>query len=245
MNLHNKVAIVTGGAVRVGRAITLRLAQAGCKILLHYNRSASPAQKTQQEAVALGAQVEIFSADLSTPDAPTKIVEAALAHFGRVDILINSAAIYPSNDTFATTDANLFDTLMAINLRAPFLLSQAFAKAVGDQQQAKIINVTDARVSRFQPDHFVYRFTKQSLSAMTKMLPQVVCPNITVNGVALGAILPPPDADDSYFEQVVKPRIPINMTGNATVVTDTIIFLLTQDFINGDIITLDGGEFLG
>ena len=245
MNLQNKVAIVTGGGVRVGRAIALRLAEAGCNLLLHYNRSAMSAIETQKEAEAFGVEVTLFSADLSQPDTPAQVVEAAYQQFGRVDILINSAAVYPSNDTFATTDAALFDWLMAINLRAPFLLSQAFANAMPDDQQGKIINITDARVSRMQPDHFVYRFTKLSLSAMTKMMPQVVCPNITVNGIALGAILPPPEADDGYFERVVQPRIPINRTGNPQVVTDTVLFLLQQDFVNGDIITLDGGEFLG
>ncbi len=244
MKLKDKVAIVTGGAIRIGRAITLQLAQAGCNILLHYNRSVADALQTQSDARAMGVEVELFSADLSQPDTPQTLIEAAVERFGRVDILINSAAVYPSNDTFFDTDVDLFDFLMAINLRAPFLLSQAFAKTIGDQQ-GKIINITDARVSRSQPDHFIYRLTKLSLSAMTKMTPQVVCPNITVNGIALGAMLPPPDAPDNYFEQTVIPRIPIRQAGSAELVAETAVFLLTQDFINGDIITLDGGEFLG
>lgn len=241
MDLQGKVAIVTGGAIRVGRALTLRLVQEGCRVLLHYNSSVEPARQTQAEAQG---DVRLFAANLTQPEAPQQVIDAALREFGRIDILINSAAIYPSQDTFTDTDAELFDFLMAINLRAPFLLSQAFAKAVGNEP-GKIINITDARVSRNQPDHFIYRLTKLSLSAMTKMMPQVTAPNIAVNGIALGAILPPPDADDDYFDKVVKPRIPIGITGNADIVADTAVFLLTHDFINGDIITLDGGEFLG
>jgi glucose 1-dehydrogenase len=244
MKLKNQVAIVTGGAIRIGRAITLELARSGCRILLHYNRSAEAALQTQLEAQAMGAEVELFSGDLSQPDTPQKLIAAAVEKFGRIDILVNNAAVFPSNDTFFDTDAELFDFLMAINLRAPFLLSQAFARTLNGQQ-GKIININDARISRYQPDHFVYRLTKLSLFAMTKMTPQVVAPNMTVNGIALGAILPPPDAPNGYFEEAVIPRIPIRQTGSAEIVAETALFLLTQPFINGEIITLDGGEFLG
>jgi len=245
MELKNKVAIVTGGAVRIGRAITLALAEKGCHILLHYGRSSLPASQTKSEAERFGVQVETFSANLGEAAAAQQIINAALARFGKPHILINSAAIFPEEDTFYTTDAALFDQLIQVNLRAPFLLSQAFARAVGSEGQAKIINITDARIFRPRPDHFVYRLTKLAVHAMTEMTPQVVAPNITVNGLALGAILPPPGADAAYLQQVAQERVPVNRTGSAEIVAQNVIHLLEQDFINGAILKLDGGEFLG
>lgn len=245
MDLKGKTAIVTGGAIRVGKAIALALAAEGCDVLVHYGRSAGPAQETRAELEALGVRAELFSANLAESDAPQRVMDAALERFGGVDILVNSAAIFPESDTFFDTDAELFSNLMNINLRAPFLLSQVFAKALGKARQGKIINVTDARIFRSQPDHFVYRFTKLSLHAMTEMAPQVLGPNITVNAVALGAILPPPGMDASYLENLAATRVPIRRPGDAEIVAQNVVHLLHQDFINGVTIKLDGGEFLG
>ena len=244
MNLKNKVAIVTGGAVRVGRAIVLALAEQGCHIVLHYGRSGEEALETAAEAKSLGVRVQSISADLTNADAPAQIMQAATDTFGQVDILINSAAIFPDEDRFPTTGAALFDQLMAVNLRAPFFLSQVFAAHVGKDRQAKIINITDARIYRSQPDHFVYRLTKLSLRAMTEMAALEVAPNITVNAVALGAILPPPGKDRAYLDAIANEHVPIQQSGSVNVVTDTIVHLLTQDFINGTVVKLDGGEHL-
>lgn len=244
MNLEGKTALISGGAIRVGRAITLALAGAGCDVFIHYGRSAQPAQETQQDASANGVRAEIYSADLADAEAVESVVETAVALFGHIDILINNAAIFPEEDTFENTEADLWEKLFAINLRAPFFLSQAFAQQLPADKSGKIINILDARLRNNQPDHFVYRLTKGSLWQMTETLAHAVAPRITVNGVALGAILPPPGADSTYLEKIAQERVPLRRHGSAEIVAENVLHLLRQDFLTGVIIPLDGGEFL-
>ena len=244
MELQNKVAVITGGAIRVGRAITLALAEAGCHVFIHYGRSAAAAQQTLTDARARGVQAHIFSADLANAAATENVIPAALEKYGRIDILINSAAIFPETDSFTNTDLTLWDKLFNINLRAPFLLSRAFANQVPPEAQGKIINILDARTRQPAPDHFVYRFTKGSLWQMTEMLAHELAPRITVNGVALGAILPPPGQDQSYLDNIAQQRVPLKRSGSAEIVAKNILHLLRQDFLTGVVTPIDGGEFL-
>ena len=244
MELKGKTAVVTGGAVRVGKAIVLALAEAGCNVLIHYGRSAAPAQQTKAEAEAHAVRAEIFSANLAEASEVTQVLPTAAAYFGRIDILINSAAIFPEEDTFQGTDLALWDKLFHINLRAPFLLAQAFAAQLAPECPGKIINVLDARVRRPYPDHFVYRLTKGGLWQMTEMLAHELAPNVTVNAVALGAILPPPGQDQSYLDQIAAERVPLKQAGSAEIVAQNVLHLLRQDFLTGVIVPLDGAEFL-
>ncbi|MEZ4642753.1 MAG: SDR family oxidoreductase [Chloroflexota bacterium] len=244
MELHGKTAVVTGGAIRVGRAIALALAEAGCNLFIHYGRSAQPAQQTQAEAAAFGITAHIYSADLADADATQSIIPAAQAQFGQVDILINNAAIFPDEDSFTSTDLALWDKLMAVNLRAPFLLSRAFAAQIPANGQGKIVNINDGRIRRPAPEHFVYRFSKGGLWQMTEMLAQELAPRITVNQVALGAILPPPGANEAYLQRIAAQRIPLKRHGSAAIVAANVLHLLHQDFLTGVTIPIDGGEFL-
>lgn len=244
MDLNGKVALVTGGAHRVGRALTLALAQAGCNVFIHYGRSAQPAQQTQADAQNLGVEAHIYSANLLDAQETELIIPAAVEQFGQVDILINSAAIFPEEDTFTGTHLALWDKLFEVNLRAPFLLSQAFARQIPADGHGKIINILDARLRRPAPDHFVYRLTKGGLWNMTQMLALELAPRITVNGVALGAILPPPGQDISYLENLAETQVPLKRPGSAQIVAENVVHLLRQDFVTGVVVPLDGGQFL-
>lgn len=244
MELQGKTAVITGGAIRIGRAITLALAEAECNVFIHYSRSTTPAQQTQQAAQAFGVRAEIYSADLREATAVQQIIPAATAAFGQVDILINNAAIFPEEDSFTGTDPALWDELFAINLRAPFLLAQAFAAQLPTDRPGCIVNVLDARVRRPYPDHFVYRLSKGGLWQMTEMLAHELAPRITVNGVALGAILPPPGQGQAYLDNLAQERIPLQRPGSPEVVAQNVLHLLRQDFLTGVILPLDGGEFL-
>ena len=244
MDLKGKVALITGGAIRVGRALTLALAEAGCKVFIHYGRSVAPARGTQADARAFGVEAHIISADLSDTAATQGIVPAAVDRYGRVDILVNSAAIFPEEDTFSTTNLSLWDLLFAVNLRAPFLLSQAFAAQVPPDGRGKIISILDARLKESAPDHFVYRLTKGGLWNMTEMLAHELAPRITVNAVALGAILPPPGADRSYLENMAQTQVPLQRPGSPEIVAQSVLHLLRQDFLTGVVIPIDGGQFL-
>ena len=244
MDLNGKTAVITGGAIRVGKALVLALAQAGCNVFIHYGRSAEPANQTKAEAEAFGVKAAIHSANLAEADEVLGVMGTAVATFGPIDILINSAAIFPEEDTFSRTDLALWDTLMNVNLRAPFLLSRAFAAQLPVGQPGKIINILDARLRQPAPDHFVYRFSKGSLWQMTEMLALELAPHITVNGVALGAILPPPGKDASYLDNIAQKRVPLKRAGSAEIVAENVLHLLRQDFLTGVIIPIDGGEFL-
>lgn len=244
MELQGKTAVITGGAIRVGKAITLALAAAECNVFIHYNRSAAPALETQQAAQAFGARAEVYSADLREATAVQAIIPAATASFGQVDILINNAAIFPEEDNFTATDLALWDELFAINLRAPFLLCQAFAAQRPSGRPGCIVNVLDARVRRPYPDHFAYRLSKGALWQMTEMLAHELAPHITVNGVALGAILPPPGKGQNYLDTLAQERVPLQRPGSAAIVAQNVLHLLRQDFLTGVILPIDGGEFL-
>lgn len=236
---QQKVAIITGGAVRVGRAIALELAKQGFAIALHYNHSAEKAQKTAKEIEDLGASVKLIQANLADPDSCTEIISQA-AELGDLAVLINSAAIFPENDTLAD-DLSHWDQVMSLNLRAPLLLSQAFAAR--KPQQAHIINILDARINHPAGDHIVYRLSKAGLWHLTESLARELAPDIQVNGLALGAILPPPGADDDHFKRMAE-QIPLKRTGNPQAIADAVAFLLGQSFITGTVIPVDGGEFL-
>jgi len=244
MELKGKVALITGGATRLGREITLALARAGCHVFIHYGRSMGPAQQTQADAKALGVDAYLHAADLSEEKATQSIIPAAQKEFRKLDILINNAAIFPETDTFTKTDMVLWERLLAVNLRAPFLLSRNFAAQVPEDGKGKIINITDSRVRRPGTDHFVYRLTKGGLWQMTEMLALELAPCISVNAVALGAILPPPGKDSDYLEKIAKERVPLKRAGSAEDVGESVLYLLGQDFLTGTVLPIDGGEFL-
>ncbi|MGA1623375.1 MAG: SDR family NAD(P)-dependent oxidoreductase [Synechocystis sp.] len=246
MDLTGKTALVTGGGVRVGRALAIALAQAGCNIFIHYGNSQAGATETQTAVEKLGRKVYLYSANLADPDATATVIPEAQTIFGQVDILINSASIFPHEDKFLQTDVDLWDRIFAVNLRAPFQLSQAFAKQVAEGSQGKIININDARIPRPRPDHFAYRLTKRGLWDMTEILALELAPNITVNGLALGQILEAHNTPDpkQYMQDYADRRIPLKIPGNPQVVTDAALYLLQQDFLTGTTIHLDGGEYL-
>jgi NAD(P)-dependent dehydrogenase (short-subunit alcohol dehydrogenase family) len=246
MDLNSKVALVTGGGIRVGRALVIALAKAGCDVFIHYGNSASPAAEVKAKVESLGSRAITYSADLSDPAATDTVIPKAVEAFGKVDILINSASIFPGEDQFNQIDVALWDEIFAINLRAPFQLSQAFASQIPPDGQGKIININDARIPHPQPNNFAYRLTKRGLWDMTEMLALELAPRITVNAVALGQILEPPDAPDpqKFMEDFAQNNIPLKIPGNTQVVTDSVLFLLAQDFLTGSTIRLDGGEYI-
>ena len=266
MELNEKVAIVTGGAVRLGKALALALAEQGAWLVIHYGSSAGPAQQTVTEIKAMGSDALAVQADFSQSGQATSIVERAVAHFGQVDILVNSAAIFEPGKWDDTTEAN-WDRHFAINLKSPFFLSQAFAKHVGRERACPepfdpstglrtgftqdklrrraghIVNIADWRGVRPGTGHVAYTLTKAALIAMTKSLALALAPNIQVNAIAPGLILPPPGEDQSYLERKAG-KIPAQRVGSPGEIAKALIFLLRSDFVTGDLIFVTGGEHL-
>ncbi len=243
MSLTGKRALITGGAIRVGRAITLALARAGCDVCIHYGRSADAAEETRSEVDALGRKGTLLSADLRSADAVKDLVPRAVADGGLLDILVNSAAIF-LDGRLAETSFEMWDEQFSINLRAPYFLSKAFAAQVPERGSGHIVNINDARINRPDSDHSAYRLTQSALADMTRNLALDLAPRIQVNAVAPGAILPPPGEAQAYLDRIAEERVPLARSGSAELVAENVVHLLESDFMTGVIIPLDGGEFI-
>lgn len=242
MELKGKVAIVTGGAQRVGRALTLALARAGCDILLHYNASAEQAQHTARESAALGVRVALHAADLAALDAAPRLVELAHAELGPAQILINNAAIFPHDTLLSATPAG-WEEVLHVNLRSAIFLTQAFARALPADAPGCVVNIGDWRTERPYLTHFSYGIAKAGLDAFTCSAALELAPRIRVNGIALGAMLPPPGRDLAYLERIAA-NTPLKRAGGVEVIAEALLFLLANDFITGEIVRLDGGAHL-
>ena len=242
MELDGRVAIVTGGAVRLGKALALALAEQGVRLAIHYGSSAGPAEDAVAEIKAMGSDALAIQADLRVPGQTRSIVERAAAHFGQVDILVNSAAIFEPGNWDDTTEDN-WDRHFAINLKSPFFLSQAFATQVGPERVGHIVNIADWRGFRPGTDHMAYTLTKAAVIAMTKSMALALAPNIQVNAIAPGLILPPPGRDQSYLKQKAE-QIPAQRVGSPKEIANTLLYLLHSDFVTGDLLFVTGGEHL-
>ena len=237
--LSGRVALVTGGAARLGRAIALGLAARGADLALHYNSSEAAAKTTAEEIRALGRKCTLIRADLRQADSPGKIFQAAGAVYKKVDILINSAAVF-DRGTLEKTSPELWENTLAVNLRAPFFLSQAFA---AQTENGDIIFLADSRVRRPTVEFLAYTLTKSALITLTRSLAKSLAPRIRVNAVAPGAILPPPGEGEEYLQRLI-PRIPLKRPGTPDDIMRGVIYLLEASFVTGEILHIDGGEYL-
>lgn len=240
--LDGAVALVTGGAVRLGRALALALAGQGTRVALHYGRSAAAAAETAEDIRGLGGEAAVFPADLRDVAQTEGLLGQAVERFGRVDFLVNSAAVFDPAGVADTTEP-VWDAHFAVNLKAPFFLSRAFARHVGANRPGQIVNIADWRAISPDPRYLAYSIAKAGLVAMTKGLAVALAPNIRVNAIAPGAILPPPGQGEAYLERLGK-STPLKRHGRAAEVAAALIYLLTADFVTGQVIFVDGGEHL-
>ena len=238
--LENKTIFISGGARRIGKEIALACALAGASIILHHGHSDDEAEDTAQRITHIGRKAAIIKADFSQPDEALKTITDKLIGVDNLYGLINNASLFEPI-SFSQTTRLQWQTHMDINLTMPFLLSQYFAKKLAGRK-GRIINMLDWRALRPGKDHFPYTITKSALASMTKAMALALSPEICVNGLALGAILPP--ADGGKTEKIIQP-VPMGRWANMDEVTDTILFLLTgPEYITGEIIHLDGGRNL-
>ncbi len=240
LRLDGKTILVTGAARRVGRILALACAHAGADIVIHHGHSAQPALDVQKEIASLGCQSWILTSDLSKADKVSHLISRA-NEISPLYGLVNSAAIFEPLSLEQTTLAD-WERHIAINLTAPFLLSQAFAKQIPNKGEGRIVNILDWRALRPGGDHFAYTIGKAALAAMTQSLAVALAPRITVNGLALGAVLPP--ANESATEEIIK-SVPAQRWSKAEEIEDALIFLLAGPaYVTGEIIHVDGGRHL-
>lgn len=241
MKLENKVALVTGAAHRVGKAIALALAQEGADIVVHYGGSSDAARETVREIEALGRRTFLHQADMGNWDAAAQLGRAALDYFGRVDILINSASSFVPNDYFSTTEAN-FDQAFDVNIKGPFVLSQMIGKAMMDNAGGNIINIVDEGAFYPWKQYVAHSLSKAALLALTRSQALNLGPKVRVNAICPGPILKPAEYSEEQW-QALRNGNPLRALGSAEQVGEIVVFLVAgPQFINGDCIMLDGGR---
>jgi NAD(P)-dependent dehydrogenase (short-subunit alcohol dehydrogenase family) len=236
--LQGKTVLITGAARRLGRIFALTCARAGANVVIHHGHSAAEAETLRAEILGLGHQAWIFQADLSDSSQAERLIPF-ISHSTPIHFLINSAAIFESL-TLAATSLPDWEKHISTNLTAPFVLSQAFAQQA--EEGARIVNILDWRALRPGADHFPYTISKSALAALTKSLAVALAPKITVNALALGAILPP--ADGNKNPEIIK-SVPMKRWADIEEVEQALLFLLTcPAYITGEIIHVDGGRHL-
>ena len=246
MKLLGKVALVTGAAHRVGRVMALALAREGADIVVHYGGSADAAQDTAREIEALGRRALLVQADMGNWDAAAALGEKSLAHFGKVDILINSASSFVPNDYFSTQEAD-FDKAVDVNAKGPFVLSQVIAQHMMSRDYAEgeyshIINIVDEGAFLPSKSYVAHSLSKAMLLALTHSQCLNFGPKVRVNAICPGPILKPPDYTEERW-QAIRNSNPLQALGTAEQMGEIILFLITgPQFINGDCIMLEGGR---
>ncbi len=238
-DLCGSVVLITGGGKRLGRAFAEALVRRGASLAVHYRTSAKGAEEVVELARSLGIEAVALQADLADAEQAAGLIQRAETALGKVDLLINNASIFEALALMDTTH-EAWERHMAINLTAPFLISQAFARRLGDQP-GSIVNLLDWRALRPGADHFPYTISKAALAGLTRSLAVALAPSIRVNGLALGAVLPPANGDpDAALRGVPLPR-----WATLEEVVHALIFLLAgPDFITGEILHFDGGRQL-
>jgi NAD(P)-dependent dehydrogenase (short-subunit alcohol dehydrogenase family) len=242
--LTGRNAIVTGGAVRLGRAIALRLAREGVNVCIHYATSSAAAEATLRDLQTCGIRASAVSADFAADVASgaRRVMDEASKALGPIDLLVNSAAIFEPGTLDGMSDEP-WERCFNINLKAPVWLAREFARQLPPAARGDIVNIVDWRALRPRPGHLAYTLAKAGLASATKLLAQELGPRIHVNGVAPGAILPPPGAGEDYLE-TLRERIPLKRTGDAEDVADAVVYLASSSFVSGEILSVTGGEQL-
>lgn len=244
--LAGKVALVTGAAHRVGRVIALALAEAGADIVVHYGGSADAAKSTAAEIEALGQSAFVTQADMGDWTQAQALGKQALAHFGKVDILINSASSYVAKGYFNTTEAD-FDHAFDVNIKGQFALSQVIAEAMMAREHTEgdysnIINIVDEGAFFPWNNYVAHSLSKAALLALTRSQALNLGPKVRANAICPGPILKPPTYSDAQWEGL-RATNPLHALGTAEQVAEIVLFLVTgPQFINGDCIMLEGGR---
>lgn len=242
MKLEGKVALVTGGGKRLGRAIALALAGRKMQVAVHYNESAAGAEAVCAEIRAGGGRAEAFGADLSDPDRARMLGPRVVETFGALDVLINSAGIMKSA-TVEETTPELWDELMAVNLRAGFFTAQGALPALR-KAKGKIVNLADVGGLEPWPRYTAHCVSKAGVVMLTKVLARALAPDITVNAIAPGAILPPDDWEQSALDHLAA-TTPLKRLGAPSDITSAILYLLEGgDYVTGQTVVVDGGRLI-
>lgn len=235
-----RAALVTGGARRIGRAVSLKLAGAGYAVAIHCNRSEEEAKALQREIEQAGGRCAIVVADLAGKDVAARLIGDTTKSVGRLSLLVNNASVF-EEDSIETLDPARWDRQMAVNLVTPVFLARSFAAQAS--RGASIVNILDQRVFKPTPLFFSYAVSKAALHSATHMLAQALAPQIRVNGVAPGPILPSTRQSKQDFAEQ-SARLPLGRNATADDVAEAVLYLAGAEGITGTVIPVDGGQHI-
>jgi NAD(P)-dependent dehydrogenase (short-subunit alcohol dehydrogenase family) len=236
-------ALVTGAARRIGRAIALELAHGGWDVAIHHLRATAAAREAVAEIERLGRRSVALAADLADEAASAGLVARAAEALGPVSLLVNSAAVFDF-DRPLSADAASWQRHMAINARAPLVLTQALVRQLPEGAQANVVNLIDARAWRPTPNYTSYTASKVALWGLTRHLAVALAPQVRVNAIGPGPSLAPAGADAARFARL-QAAMPLGRGGSPAEIARAVRFILDQPTLTGQMIALDGGQHLG
>ena len=237
--LQGKTALVTGASKRIGREICLSLARKGVNIVVHYNSSREEAKKLCAEISDYEVNSWLVKADFENSREYNSLIHRGLKVAGSLDILVNNASVFLPGRLKEMSFEDLRQHIQ-VNAWVPLVLSREFSKLV---KRGKIINLLDARIKGYDFLHVPYILSKHLLSVLTEMMALEFAPDVTVNGIAPGLILPPPGKDKRYLEKLMQ-TVPLKRHGKPEDIAAAVIYLLKNDFVTGQVINVDGGLHL-
>jgi len=242
MRLEGAGALVTGAGRRVGQAIAIGLARAGCDVAVHYHGSASGAEQTARAIRGAGRRAELLQADLNDPRAARGLADQAARVLKRLDVLVNSAAIMVRQPVEEVTPES-WDATLDLNLRAMFFVSQGAVPHLR-RAKGKIVNIADIAGMEPWPAYVPHCVSKAGVIMLTKALARALAPDIAVNGVAPGAVLLPEDWDERAREHI-RTTTPLERLGSPDDVVAAVRFLLAgTDYVTGTVLVVDGGRLI-
>lgn len=240
MELKDKVILVTGGAHRLGKEMALHAARLGMNVAITYRSSAKPAEETRAEIESLGRQCFAIRCDQSKTDEIQPAVEAVMARFGRIDVLVNSAANFEQRDFFEVTPAG-WDNVLNTNTRGPFFFTQTVARYMLAGEGGSIVNIVDEGMLHPSVDYPDHSVSKGALWSLTRLSARRLAPKIRVNAILPGAVLQPPDWEDERYNALIN-HIPLRKLGTPEDVCRALEYLLHAEYVTGQVMVVDGGR---
>ena len=239
VELGGCTALVTGGAKRLGGAISRALAKQGVQVVVHYNTSADEAAAVVRDIEQGGGRACALGADLSAPEDAPALIDRAIAEAGSLDFLINSASVFPEQ-SLSGLDPGEVHRVLGVNALSPFMLARRFAE---QGRAGAVVNMLDTMIADYDRKHVPYHLSKRMLFSLTRMMAVEFAPFVRVNAVAPGLVLPPEGEDLEYLERLASTN-PLGRYGNPAGVAEAAVFLLRSGFVTGQTIFVDGGRHL-
>lgn len=242
MKIKDSVILITGAATRVGKEVALYFASKGAHIAFSYYEDTEPWQETKQEIKALGVECFVKKVEIRDREEINTFVKEAKANLGRIDILINNASVW-LRTPFLNISEEEWDLAIDVNLKGPFLVSQAVAPFMLEQGQGVIVNITDLSAFQVWNDNAHHAASKAGLVALTKSMAYELAPKIRVNAIAPGTVLLPPDPSPAKVEWAIENSL-LKRVGTPQDVAKLVEFLVDNEFATGSVYFIDGGRSL-